>query len=261
MKYTGFNLDGKVALVTGASRGIGKAIAIGMAQAGADVAIAARSEDALSRVAREIEAAGRRALVIPVDISDLEQVRAIPEKVKDYFGKIDILMSNAGMLIHAAALETTEEDWDKVMNVNLKAPYFLMQAVGKIMVNQQTGGSIICTTSEVSDVAETNFGAYCPSKGGLKMVAKVLATEWGKYGIRVNCLAPCFIQNKEGDPEALFKTDGKNSKFVEEKLKRVPAGRVGAPDDMVGAAIFLASDAASYVSGTTILCDGGYTAH
>ncbi|MGE5582947.1 MAG: SDR family NAD(P)-dependent oxidoreductase [Bacillota bacterium] len=247
-------------MLQGREGGIGIAIAIGLASSGADVAISARTVSELNETANEITKQGRKALVVPADLSDISQVKSIPATVVNEFGEIDILFCSAGMSIVSPAIEATVRDWDTMMAVNLISQFFLTQAVGKIMIEKALRGSIIFTTSEVADLAENDVGAYCPSKGGLKMVAKVLASEWGRYGIRVNCLAPCFINTRINEPLFHGATEGLRD-FYDGKLKRAPLGGPGESEDLVGATVFLASDSASFVSGTTILCDGGYTAH
>ncbi len=252
------SLEGKIALVTGAGRGIGKAVAIGLAEAGADLAIVSRSERELKETAAEIERLGRRVCTFAVDVGDVQAAVGMVGDVIAHYGKIDILANVAGTLIASAAVDITEADWDKVMGINVKGAFFIAQAVGRHMIEKGIKGSIINTTSECQDQAEKDLGAYCPSKGALKMVTRVLAAEWGKHGIRVNNLAPCFIHTKINEPLIEGATPGLKT-FYQAKLARVPMGRYGEPEDIVAAAVYLASDLAGYVSGTTILIDGAYT--
>jgi NAD(P)-dependent dehydrogenase (short-subunit alcohol dehydrogenase family) len=249
-----FDLTGKVAMVTGAGKGIGKNIAIGFAQHGADVVLCSRTQMELEKVAQEIEKIGRKALPLYVDMAKISQFDNLVKKTKKAFKHIDILVNNAGALLVAPALEVDEKSWDLVMDTNTKGAFFLCQRVGQVMIQQGNGGSIINVTSEVVQKVEVNIGAYCPSKAALYSITKILAREWGKYKIRVNSLAPCFVNTVLNQP--LF---AKKKEFYEPKLKGVPLGRHSEPEDLIGAAVFLASDASSYVSGTTILVDGGYT--
>lgn len=250
-----FDLTGKVAIVTGGGKGIGKSIAIGFAQHGADVVLCSRSLGELEQVAQEIEKIGRKALPLYVDMAKISQLDGLVKKTKKAFKHIDILVNNAGALLVAPALEVDEKSWDLVMDTNTKGAFFLAQKVGQVMIGQGSGGSIINVTSEVVQKVEVNIGAYCPSKAALYSITKVLAREWGKFKIRVNSLAPCFVNTVLNQP--LF---AQRKEFYEPKLKGVPLGRHSEPEDLIGAAVFLASDASSYVSGTTILVDGGYTA-
>lgn len=250
-----FDLTGKVAIVTGAGKGIGKSIAIGFAQHGADVVLCSRTQTELEKVAQEIEKIGRKALPLYVDMAKISQFDGLVKKIKKAFKHIDILVNNAGALLVAPALEVDEKSWDLVMDTNAKGAFFLCQRVGQEMIQQGKGGSIINVTSEVVQKVEVNIGAYCPSKAALYSITKILAREWGKYKIRINSLAPCFVNTVLNQP--LF---AQKKEFYEPKLKGVPLGRHSEPEDLIGAAVFLASDASSYVSGTTVLVDGGYTA-
>jgi NAD(P)-dependent dehydrogenase (short-subunit alcohol dehydrogenase family) len=250
-----FDLTGKVAIVTGGGKGIGKSIAIGFAQHGADVVLCSRSQKELEQVAQEIEKIGRKAFPLYVDMAKISQFDGLVKKTKKAFKHIDILVNNAGALLVAPALEVDEKSWDLVMDTNTKGAFFLAQKVGQVMIGQGWGGSIINVTSEVVQKVEVNIGAYCPSKAALYSITKVLAREWGKFKIRVNSLAPCFVNTVLNQP--LF---AQKKEFYQPKLKGVPLGRHSEPEDLIGAAVFLASDASSYVSGTTILVDGGYTA-
>ena len=248
------DLTGKVAIVTGAGRGIGKSIALGLAEAGANLVLCSRTEKELNEVAKEVQKENRKAIPYVLDVSQIEKYDLLVSEVKKAFEHIDILVNNAGGVIVSPAVEVKEIDWDRVMDTNAKGPFFLCQRVGKEMIRQGTGGSIINITSEVVQRVELNIGAYCPSKSALYSITKVLAAEWGKYKIRVNSLAPCFVNTEINRPLIEMKS------WYEPKLKGVPLGRHSETEDLIGAAIYLASDASSYVSGTTILVDGGYTA-
>ena len=252
------SLEGKKAIVTGSGRGIGQAVAIGFAKAGAEVAIVSRTESELKQTAAEIEKYGKKALIVVCDLSDAAQVKELANKVKGSFGRIDVLANVAGMVATSPFEDIREEDWDRVMSVNVKAPFLLCQAVGNVMIEQKTGGSIINTTSECQDVAEVDLGAYNASKGALKMITRTIAAEWGEYGIRANNVAPSFVNTRINKPLFGGSTDGLKG-FYETKLARVPLKRHAEPTDLVGAYVYLASDLSSYVTGITILIDGGYT--
>ncbi len=250
-----FDLSGKVAIVTGAGRGIGKSIAVGLAEHGADVVLCSRTLSELKQVAQQIDTMGRKALPFSIDITQASQIDDLISETRAKFKRIDVLVNNAGAMLVAPALEVKESDWQMVMDTNVKAAFFLSQKAAKVMVQQGTGGSIINVTSEVVSKVEVDLGAYCPSKAALHGITKTLAKEWGKYKIRVNSLAPCFVDTVLNEP--LF---AKREEFYEPKLKGVPLGRHSVPEDLVGGAVFLASAASSYITGTTILADGGLTA-
>lgn len=256
------SLKGKKALITGASRGIGRAIAIGFAEAGADVAITSRTKTDLMEATREIEKKGVKVFPILCDLANTQEIKELISQVEEKCQVIDILVNSAGINIPSPMEEVKEEDWDMVINVNLKAPFLLGQAFGRLMIEKKVKGSIINITSECQDLAEVDFGAYNPSKGALKMLTRTMAAEWGEFGIRANNLAPSFVNTKIN--ETIFPgskdspTDGLTH-FYEKKLARVPLQRHAEPEDLVGAAVYLASDVSSYVTGTTLLVDGGYT--
>jgi len=253
MKYQGFDLTGKSIMVTGAGTGIGKSIAVGVAQAGADVILMGRRPDPLREAEMEVTAQGSRALVIPGDISDLSfQTRAVSEALSA-FGKIDVLFNNAAVLFKGPIENTTEEIWDTTIDINLKGNFFLALAVGKEMIKRKKG-KIINILSNCSFVAEHGIGAYCVSKGGLLMVTRCLATEWGPYGIQVNGIGPAFVRTPMNDPVLA------DPSFVEWSTNRIPLHRMGQPDEITGAAIYMASDASSFVNGAVLMVDGGFTA-
>jgi NAD(P)-dependent dehydrogenase (short-subunit alcohol dehydrogenase family) len=255
MQEKRFDLSGKVAIVTGASRGIGRSIALGLAEHGADIAICARTKAKLEEVAIEAKKSGRHCLPIAVDMTKISLFDDLLRQVREEFGHIDVLVNNAGIAEFVTAFDLDENHWDTVMDTNVKGPFFLSQKVGRIMMDQGKGGSIVNITSEVVQMVEkATIGAYSPSKAALHGVTKTLAREWGQYQIRVNSLAPCFVRTEIN--EQIMEA---NREWYENKLKNVPLGRQSVPEDVVGAAIFLASDAARYITGTTILVDGGYT--
>lgn len=249
-----FDLTGKVAIVTGAGRGIGRAIALGLAEHGADIVVSARTGAEIDGVAGEIKKMGRKALALMLDMTRVGQFDTYINKVMKEFGHIDILVNNAGTAFIIPATEVSEEQWDSAFDLNTKGPFFLCQKVGNQMIKQNSGGSIINITSEVVVATErTPLGPYCPSKSALHGITKMLAKEWGKYKIRVNSLAPCFVRTKLNQP--LFD----HGDFYQSKLSEVPLQRHSEPEDLIGGAVFLASDAASYITGTTLLVDGGLT--
>jgi gluconate 5-dehydrogenase len=250
-----FDLSGRVAIVTGAGRGIGKSIAVGLAEYGANIVLCSRTLSELEQVAQKINALGRKTLPFVIDITQTSEIDHLISETQDKFKRIDVLVNNAGAMLVSPALEINESDWKLVMDTNVKAPFFLSQRVAQVMVQLDTGGSIINVTSEVVLKVEADLGAYCPSKAALHGITKILAKEWGKYNIRVNSLAPCFVDTVLNAP--LF---ARRKEFYEPKLRGVPLGRHSVPKDLVGGAVFLASAASSYITGTTILVDGGLTA-
>jgi len=253
MKYQGFDLTGKAIMVTGAGTGIGKAMAVGLSQAGADLVLIGRRAAPLKEVEKEILAQGVKALVLPGDISNLGfQAEAVSKTIKA-FGKIDVLINNAAVLFKGPIEETTEEVWDTTIDINLKGNFFLALAVGKEMIKRKKG-KIINILSNCSFVAEHGIGAYCISKGGLLMVTRCLATEWGPHGIQVNGIGPAFVRTPMNDPVLA------DPHFVEWSTNRIPLHRMGQPDELAGAAIYMASDAASFVNGAVLMVDGGFTA-
>ena len=253
MKYQGFDLTGKAIIVTGAGTGIGKAIAVGLAQAGADLVLIGRRPEPLKEAEGEVSAQGVKALVLPGDISNPGfQAEAVSKTIKA-FGKIDVLINNAAVLFKGPIEETTEEVWDATIDINLKGNFFMALAVGKEMIKSKKG-KIINILSNCSFVAEHGIGAYCISKGGLLMVTRCLATEWGPYGIQVNGIGPAFVRTPMNDPVLA------DPHFVEWSSNRIPLHRMGQPEEMVGAAIYMASDSASFVNGAVLMIDGGFTA-
>jgi NAD(P)-dependent dehydrogenase (short-subunit alcohol dehydrogenase family) len=254
MSHQRFDLTGKVAIVTGAGRGIGKAIALGLAEQGADVVVSARTKTEIEETAKEIKKLGRKALALTLDMTKIARSDTYLDNIVKEFGHIDILVNNAGTAFIVPAVDVTEEQWDSVFNLNTKGPFFLCQKVGSQMIKQNKGGSIINITSEVVIVTErTPLGPYGPSKSALHGITKLLAKEWGKHKIRVNSLAPCFVRTKLNQP--LFD----HGDFYQSKVSDVPLQRHSEPDDLIGGAVFLASNASSYITGTTILVDGGLT--
>lgn len=253
--FSYFDLAGKISLVTGAGRGIGRATALALARAGADAALVARSKDELEAVAAEIRNLGRRAEVFPADLTQIQHLSALTEKIADTLGGIDILVNNAGINIPQDSVDVTEEAWDAIMNINLKGAFFLAQAVGKVMIAQGRGGRIINITSQTGSVALAKRAAYCASKAGLNLVTKVLAMDWASYGILVNAVAPTFIET-ELTKDFLADPDFRRYALGKNLLKRF-----GKPDDVAGAVLYLASPIANMITGHVLLVDAGWTAH
>jgi len=252
MNLSRFSLDGKVALVTGGSRGIGKATALSFAEAGADVVVTSRKLPDLEKVADEIKILGRRSLVVSAHIGRMEQINDLVNKVTEEFGKIDILVNNAGTSpVYAPVLDVEERAWDAIMNLNLKGLFFLSRAVARIM-KEQGGGTIINVASMDGFKPEPNIGIYAISKAGVIMATKVMALELAKYNIKVNAIAPGNVSTHLGDS----RWDVAQG-YQEKMLKRIPMARIAEPSEMVSTMIYLASDASSYITGETILVDGG----
>jgi 2-deoxy-D-gluconate 3-dehydrogenase len=250
-----FDLTSKVALVTGAGRGIGRACAVALAQAGADVALVARNRLELEAVAKEIVSLGQRAFVRPQDVTHVAQLPGLMEEVVSKLGGLDILVNNAGMNKPQEALEVTPETWDQIMNLNLRAAFFTAQAAGRVMIEKGRGGRVINMTSQTGSLALVKRSAYCASKGGLNLVTKVLALEWAKYNILVNAVAPTFIETEFTHG---FLSD---PVFREYALSKNLLKRFGTPEDVTGAVVYLASPAASLVTGHILFVDAGWTAH
>lgn len=247
-----FSLEDKVAIVTGASRGIGKAIAVGFARAEADVVIVARTN--LEETESLIKENGRRCLKLYTDLSDINRAKnLIVEETLKEFGKVDILVNNAGIQRRNPAFVFTEKDWDDVIHINLKVVFMLSQAVGNIM-REHGWGKIINIASMLSFQGGILVPAYAASKGGVAQLTKALANEWAKYGINVNAIAPGYIDTEMN--KALISDETRNRQILE----RIPAGRWGKPEDIVGGAIFLASHASDYVNGHILCIDGGWLA-
>ena len=253
MEFQSLDVKGKVAVVVGASRNIGRAIALGLANAGADLVLSSRTKDALESVAEEIRAMGRKALVQPVDATKSSDFKVMTEAAMAAFGRIDILVNNAGININKFCLDMTEEEWDLVMDTNLKSYFLASQAVGRIMVEQKKG-KIVNISSTFGLVGFEKRSAYASSKGGVGQLTKVLAIEWGPYNVNVNAIAPTATRTTIN--EELFA----NEEWQKNMLARLPVKRFCQPVDLVGTAVYLASDASDMVTGITIPVDGGYTA-
>jgi NAD(P)-dependent dehydrogenase (short-subunit alcohol dehydrogenase family) len=249
-----FDLTGNVALVTGAARGLGRAIALGLACAGADVALGLRDVSTGGELAREMEALGRRALPLQMDMNRLDQIRRAVHDAASHFGRLDILVNNAGVAPENLAENVREEDFDLTLAVNLKGTFFASQSAGRVMI-QQGRGCIINMSSQAGFAALPTESVYCMTKAAIVHLTKCLAVEWGKYNIRVNAVAPTFIHTP-GTEAALA-----DPAFRADVIERI-AGlhRIGEPMEVSGAVVFLASPAASLITGHTLLIDGGWTA-
>ena len=252
MNMPGFSLAGKVALVTGCRRGIGRSIAIAFAEAGADVAACdiVIDDGKLENVAQEIRNIGRRSLVLQADTSSRSQVEDMVEKVCKDLGFIDVLVNNAGVNLNKPILDLSEEEWDKIIDIDLKGYFLCAQSVGKRMVENRKG-AIINIASQFAFKAVPNVGPYCIAKLGVVMLTRVLARELGQYNIRSNAIAPGTVKT---DFNRHIWT---NEAFIENLLPTIPLGRLAEPDDITGTALYLASDASCHVSGHTIVIDGG----
>ncbi len=246
-------LSGKRALVTGASGAIGRSLSIALAQAGADVALLGRNKEKLAQVGAEIQALGRDAYSVTADLTEATQVEQAVAEVARRGGKIDILVNSAGAQARKPALDFTEEDWDRVLNVNLKSVFFTCQAVARVM-SKHGGGAIVNVGSLVSVIGLPHLSAYCASKGGVGQLTKSLAVEWAPLGIRVNAMAPGRIRTPM--TEDLFQNEAIRESFV----RLIPLGRAGTPEELGGAVVFLASDASRYMTGQIIYVDGGWLA-
>ncbi len=248
-----FSLVGQVALVTGAARGIGRACALGLAEAGADVALGLRSSAGGQELVDEIARLGRRAIALQMDLGDLSQIRAAVARAQAHFGRIDILVNNAGGGAPNPAESVTEADFDATISLNLKGTFFASQEVGRLMLARGSG-RIVNLSSQAGFVALKDESIYCMTKAAITHLTRCLAVEWGPRGVAVNGVAPTFIatpgtQKWLGDPA-----------FKRSVLERIPLGRIGEPMDVAAAVVFLASPAAAMITGETLLIDGGWTA-
>jgi 2-dehydro-3-deoxy-D-gluconate 5-dehydrogenase len=244
-----FSLKGKVALVTGSSRGLGRAMAVGLAAAGADVAAVGRRSD--PKVVEEIVATGARGAFFEHDLADIDGIPGLVARVEASLGAIDILINCAGVQSRHKATEFPRKDWDFVIDVNMNAPFFLCQAVGRSMLARKSG-KIINIASLLSFQGGITVPAYAASKGAVAQFTKALSNEWAGQGVNVNCIAPGYMDT---EMNTALMADATRSRQI---MERIPAGRWGRPEDMVGAAIYLASRASDYVSGTTLVVDGGW---
>ena len=250
MNANPFDLTGKAALVTGASRGLGQCFAHALARAGADLVITSRDPAALGPLQKEIESLGRQAWPLALEVRDQGSIRQMAQAAVEHYGKIDILVNNAGCNVRKPALEITWDDWNLVLDTNLRGTFFVAQAVARFMAARKYGriiniGSVTCVAGYAG------LGPYGASRGGVKQLTMSLADDWGIHGITVNCLAPGWFKTRQN---AVMYED---REWVEYLCDRIPLKRPGAPQDLEGAVVFLASDASAYITGQTLLVDGG----
>ncbi len=256
MQFPSMRVDDKVAFVTGAGSGLGQAMAIGLAHAGADVVITELpgKEELARESAKQIEAEGRRAHVVPLDVTKLDMIGEAVDSALQKFGRVDILVNNAGINIPKWAVDVTEADWDKVLDINLKGVFFTAQAIAKQAMIPQNSGKIINMSSQMGVIGYYYRAAYASSKAGVVNLTRVLAIEWAKHHINVNAIGPTFINTPLTRP--MFE----DKDFYNDVVSRIPLGRIGNPEDIVGAVVYLASPASDLVTGHTLLVDGGWTA-
>ena len=247
-----FRLDGKVALVTGASRGLGAGMAVALASAGADVVLHASGQPPLETAQAITSAGGGRTHAVMADLSDRAATARMIDEAVAAFGRLDILVNNAGIIRRRAAAEHTDEDWDAVIEVNLSSVFRLCRAAGRHMLERGGGGKIINVASLLSFQGGITVPGYAAAKGGVMQLTKALANEWASQGINVNAIAPGYMQT---DNTAALRTDEVRSSQI---TARIPAGRWGTPDDLAGAVVFLSSRASDYVHGHTLVVDGGW---
>ena len=251
-EYPNFRLTGKVAIITGAARGLGRACALALAHEGADIALGLRDVTTAADLEQEIKAMGRKVIRLQMDVSELQQINDAVSRAVKTFGKIDILVNNVGIAPANPAEKVTEADFDQTINLNLKGTFFTAQAVGKQMI-EQGSGRIINMSSQAGFIALDDESVYCMTKAGVNHLTKNLASEWAKYNINVNAVAPTFIETPGTEPWL------KDKDFRQSVLDRIPLGRIGKPMEVAGAVVFLASDAASLITGEILLIDGGWT--
>jgi NAD(P)-dependent dehydrogenase (short-subunit alcohol dehydrogenase family) len=249
-----FDLTGKVAIVTGAGRGLGKTIAIGLAQHGADVVVVSRTLGQVNETGKEVTALGRKALPLQVDIAKKADVDTMVAKTLEGLGRIDVLVNNAGIDNIKPAVDYTEDEWDAILDINLKGYFLCSQAVGRVMIRQRSG-SIIMNSSIAGSIGIGLLVPYSAAKGGVNQLARTLAVEWAPHGVRVNVFAPAYFQNVMQGAEHI------HNEAKERHIREwTPLGRRGRAEELVGPVVFLASEASSYVTGNVLMVDGGWTA-
>jgi len=245
-----FDLSGNVALITGTSRGLGQYFARALARAGADLAITSRDSSTLAGFQREIECLGRKAFPVALDVRDHASIEQAVAAIEAHYGKIDILVNNAGCNIRKPALDVSWDDWNTILDTNLRGSFFVAQAVARGMI-QREYGRIINIGSVTSIAGYAGLGPYGASRGGIRQLTMSLADDWGKHGVTVNCLAPGWFKTQQN--RVLYE----NAAWVEYLCERIPLKRPGRPDDLDGAVVFLASESSRYITGQTLLVDGG----
>lgn len=248
-----FKLDGKVAIVTGGNRGLGRSIALGLARAGADIAVVGRSEEHNDSVMQEIEAIGRKTASFTTDLRNIDSIKEMVGQVIHHFGRLDILVNNAGVSLTERALNIKEADWDYVMELNVKSLFFCCQAAAHVM-KENDGGKIINLASVAGAVGDVGIAPYTASKAAVINLTRSLALEWVKYGIHVNAIGPAYIETDMNTKELSI------PKVREKIVQKTPLNRLGEPDEIAGAAVFLSSAASNYMTGQTIFVDGGWLA-
>jgi NAD(P)-dependent dehydrogenase (short-subunit alcohol dehydrogenase family) len=248
-----FDLSGKVALVTGSTRGLGETAAMALAKAGADVAVCGRSKKDLERVSEAIRALGRKAAGFPLDVTSREKIQKGVDDILAYFGRVDILVNNAGVNYRVPVLEYPEDQWDLIINTNLKGYYLVAQAVVPQMI-ERGYGKVINVSSIAGQIGVVNLLAYASSKGGVNQMTRVMALEWAKLGVRVNAIAPTYF---ETELVTQIRNDPARMKFITE---RTPMGRFGKLPELEGLVIFLAAPASDFMTGQVVAIDGGWTA-
>jgi NAD(P)-dependent dehydrogenase (short-subunit alcohol dehydrogenase family) len=251
--YSTADLSGKVALITGAARGIGRACALALAEAGADIALGLRDIHSGEILAKEIKALGRKVLSLQMDVRNIKEIHSAFEVLENEFGILDILVNNAGIGPSNAIEDVTEEDFNYTVEVNLRGTFFVSQSAGRLMKKKKYG-RIVNLSSQAGFIALPTESVYCMTKAGIAHLTKCFAVEWGKYNITVNAVAPTFIETP-GTEEWLL-----NEEFKREILSKIVLGRVGLPKDVASAVVFLSSEASSLITGTTLMIDGGWTA-
>lgn len=247
-----FKLDGKVAIVTGAGRGLGRSIALALADAGADVALASRTQSELAGTAREVDALGRKSLVVPTDVTQSAQVDRLIEKTISSLGRLDILVNNAGLGLEKPLFETKDDEWDRVLATNLKGPFLCCRAAGRHFVGQRRG-KVVNVISGLGEKGFPNCSAFSASKGGLIQFTRALAQEWAPYNVHVNAVAPGWMENPGAAPTG--------ADINQVLLKFIPLRRRGRGEDITGAVIYLSSESSDYITGEIVFVDGGVMAH
>ncbi|MFJ7637985.1 SDR family NAD(P)-dependent oxidoreductase [Peribacillus sp. NPDC097206] len=248
-----FNLENKVAIVTGGNRGLGKAISLALAEAGADIVIVGRNEEKNKEVVAEVKEYGRAVISIPTDLRDISATKEMMGTVVRHFGKIDILVNNAGISHTQLAFDISENDWDKVMDLNVKSLFFCCQSAGKVM-KEQGYGKIINLASVAGAVGDYGIAPYTASKAAVINLTRSLALEWVRHGIQVNAIGPAYIETE------LNRQELSNPKIRAKLIGKTPMNRLGEPEEITGAVILLASEASSFITGQTIYIDGGWLA-